>query len=131
VISYSVQIKAPENKAGSAFLRYQSAMLDPMRVSPSWLDVRFSADLANQNILVLVEEWELRAEFDQQLNAAKLEGIVATVEFCNAAPVIHMEEITRKEGIDALALCAKSWCRGSLASDCVEEPIQLAPTKSS
>jgi predicted aconitase len=44
----------------------------------------------------------LREEFDQQHDTEKIKTLVAAIELCGEAPVIHIDEVTREEGIDGL-----------------------------
>jgi quinol monooxygenase YgiN len=80
-------------------------VVGPTRVTPGCLDARLYSDINDQNILVLVEEWGSREEFDQQLDAVKFKTLVAVIEFCSEAPVIRIDEVKRCEGIDALPFC--------------------------
>jgi quinol monooxygenase YgiN len=101
VIVFSMQIIAPE-KARRAVLRTLSAGLGPTRVAPGCLDARLYTDAEREEVLTLVEEWGSREEFDQQLDTGKLNALVATIELCSEAPVIHVDEVTREEGIEGL-----------------------------
>ena len=103
MITFSIQVKAPERKR-TALLRCLSAMVGPTRVSPGCVGARLYADLMDENILVLVEEWESREEFDRQLDPVKLKTLVAAIEFCSEAPVIHIDEVTREDGYRCLTV---------------------------
>jgi quinol monooxygenase YgiN len=104
VIVFSMQIMAPE-KTRKVLLRTLSAALGPTRVAPGCLDARLYADAENEKTLMLVEEWESREEFDEQLDADKVKTLVAAIELSSNAPVLHIDEVTREEGIGALARC--------------------------
>jgi quinol monooxygenase YgiN len=54
--------------------------------------------------LLLVEEWESREKFDRNLDAAKINAIVAAIELSSEAPVVRVDAVQREEGVDALAL---------------------------
>jgi quinol monooxygenase YgiN len=101
VIVFSMRIIAPEN-ARKALLRTLSAGLGPTRVAPGCLDARLYTDAEKGEILTLVEEWGSRDEFDEQLDTGKLKTLVAAIELCSEAPVIHIDEVTRAEGIEGL-----------------------------
>jgi quinol monooxygenase YgiN len=103
VITFSIQVKAPEGKR-TTLLRCLRAMIGPTRVSPGCVGTRLYADLMEEDVLVLVEQWESREEFDRQLDPVKLRTLVAAIEFCSEAPVIHIDEGTRETGIDTLPL---------------------------
>ena len=73
-------------------------MVGPTRVAPGCVGARLYADLMDENILLLVEEWESREEFDRQLDPVKLRTLVAAIEFCSEAPVIHVDEEQGRRG---------------------------------
>jgi quinol monooxygenase YgiN len=98
-----MQIVAPE-KIRKVLLRAICAGLGPTRVAPGCLDAHLYADAEKGRVLMLVEEWESREEFDQQLDAEKLKALVGAIELSSEAPVIHIDEVTREEGIGGLPL---------------------------
>ena len=79
-------------------------MLGPTRVAPGCLDARLYSDLDKRKTLLLVEEWDSRDQFERNLNAAKLNAIVAAIELFSEAPVVRVDTVEREEGVDALAL---------------------------
>jgi quinol monooxygenase YgiN len=78
-------------------------MLGPTRVAPGCLDACLYADIENGKVLKLVEEWESREQFEQQLDTDKLKALVASIELCSVAPVLHIDDVTREEGIKCLS----------------------------
>ncbi|UGA43957.1 putative quinol monooxygenase [Bradyrhizobium quebecense] len=104
VIVFSLQIVAPDERR-TDLLRALGAMLGPTRVAPGCLDARLYSDLARGGILLLIEEWESRAQFEHNLDDAKLNAIVSAIELCHEAPVVRLDTVERTEGIDVLALC--------------------------
>ena len=98
-----MQIVAPDERR-TALLRTLSSMLGPTRVAPGCLDARLYSDLDRRKTLLLVEDWETREQFEQNLDAAKLNAIVAAIELSSEAPVVRVDSVERKEGVDVLAL---------------------------
>jgi quinol monooxygenase YgiN len=103
MIVFSMQIRAADERR-TALLRTLGSMLGPTRVAPGCLDVRLYSNLDKRNTLLLVEEWASRQQFERNLDAAKLNVIVAAIEFSRQAPVIRVDAVERVEGVDALGL---------------------------
>jgi quinol monooxygenase YgiN len=103
LIVFSMQIVAPDEKRTS-LLRTLGSMLGPTRVAPGCQDARLYADLDRRRTLLLVEEWESRELFERNLDAAKINAIVAAIELSSEAPVVRVDTVEREEGVDALAL---------------------------
>jgi quinol monooxygenase YgiN len=102
LIVFSLQIVAPDVRR-TALLRALGAMLGPTRVAPGCLDARLYSDLDGRGILLFVEDWESREQFERNLDAAKLNAIVSTIELCSEAPVVRLDAVERAEGMDVLA----------------------------
>ena len=98
-----MQIVAPDEKR-TALLRTLGSMLGPTRVSPGCQDARLYSYLDRRKTLLLVEEWESRELFERNLDAAKINAIVAAIELSSEAPVVRVDAVEREEGVDALAL---------------------------
>jgi quinol monooxygenase YgiN len=103
LIVFSIQIVAPDEKR-TALLRALGSMLGPTRFAPGCQDARLYSDLDRRKTLLLVEEWESREQFDRNLDAAKINAIVAAIELSSEAPVVRVDAVEREEGVDALAL---------------------------
>jgi quinol monooxygenase YgiN len=103
LIVFSLQIVAPDERR-PVLLRTLAAMLGPTSVAPGCLEARLYSDLAPRHALLLVEGWDSREQFEQNLDAAKLNAIVAAIELSSEAPVVRIDTVERREGIDVLAL---------------------------
>ena len=100
---FSLQIVAPDERR-TVLLRALGSMLGPTRVTPGCLDARLYSDLDGRKTLLLVEDWESREQFERNLDAAKLNAIVAVIELSSEAPVVRVDTVEREEGVDVLAL---------------------------
>jgi quinol monooxygenase YgiN len=87
LIVFSIQIVAPDERR-TTLLRTLGSMLGPTRVAPGCLNVRLYADLDKRKTLLLVEEWQTRQQFERNLDAEKLNAIVAAIELSNEPPVV-------------------------------------------
>jgi quinol monooxygenase YgiN len=103
LIVFSLQIVTPDERR-TVLLRALGAMLGPTRAAPGCLDARLYSDLDRRKTLLLVEDWESREQFERNLDAAKLNAIVAAIELSSEAPVVRVDTLEREEGVDVLAL---------------------------
>ncbi|UFX49215.1 antibiotic biosynthesis monooxygenase [Bradyrhizobium sp. 41S5] len=100
---FSLEIMAPD-RVRTALLRTLGSVLEPTRVAPGCRSVRLFADLDRRKALVLVEEWELREQFERNLDASKLNAIVGAIELSGEPPVVRIDTVEREEGVDVLGL---------------------------
>jgi quinol monooxygenase YgiN len=101
LIVFSLQIIAPDERR-TILLRTLVAMLGPTRVAPGCLEARLYSDLDRRKTLLLVEDWDSREQFERNLDAAKLNAIVAAIELSSEAPVGRIDTVERREGTDGL-----------------------------
>jgi quinol monooxygenase YgiN len=102
VIVFSMQIVAPDEKR-TAILRTLGSLLGPTRAAAGCMEAQLYGDLDRRKTMFFVEEWESREHFERNLDAAKLNTIVAAIELSDEAPVIRMDSVEREEGVGSLA----------------------------
>jgi quinol monooxygenase YgiN len=103
LIVFSMQIVVPDQMR-TALLRTIGSILEPTRVAPGCLSAHLYAELDKRKTLLLVEEWGSRDQFERNLDAEKLNAIVAAIELSSEAPVVRVDTVEREEGVDTLAL---------------------------
>jgi quinol monooxygenase YgiN len=103
LIVFSMQIVAPDEKR-TAILRTLGSLLGPTRVAAGCMQAQLYADLDKHKILLLVEEWGSREQFEHNLDTAKINVIVAAIELSYEAPVVRVDSVEREEGVDILAV---------------------------
>jgi quinol monooxygenase YgiN len=103
LIVFSMQIVAPDEKR-AVIVRTLGSLLGPTRAAAGCMQAQLYADLDKRRTLLFVEEWESREHFEHNLDMAKLNAIVAAIELCSEAPVVHIDSVLREEGVDTLAL---------------------------
>jgi quinol monooxygenase YgiN len=101
VIVFSLRLKTPPEKR-TGILRALGALLGPTRAAPGCLNARLLVDLDDIQGIVLAEEWESRGQFEMQMDADKLNTLVAVIELSNEAPIVHIDSVAREEGIGIL-----------------------------
>ena len=89
MIVFSMQIVAPDERR-TDILRTLGSLLGPTRAAAGCMQAQLYADLDKRKTLLLVEEWESREQFERNLDATKLNTIVAAIELSNEAPVIRV-----------------------------------------
>lgn len=97
-----MQIVAPDEMR-AALLRTLGSLLGPTRAAPGCMDARLYCDFDKRKSLLLIEEWETREQFELNLDANKLNTIVAAIELSSEAPVVHVDAVERQEGVETLA----------------------------
>ena len=103
MIVFSMQIVAPDERR-TAILRTLGSLLGPTRAAAGCKQAQLYADLDKRQTLLFVEEWESREQFENNLDTAKLNTIVAAIELSSELPVVHVDSVVREEGVDTLAL---------------------------
>lgn len=101
MIVFSMRIVTSDDQR-TALLRTLGSVLGPTRVTPGCLDARLYAELDDGKGMVLVEEWETREQFDEQLDDEKLKRLVAAIELSSEAPVVRIDTVRREEGVETL-----------------------------
>jgi quinol monooxygenase YgiN len=101
LIVFSLQIIAPDERR-TVLLRTLAAMLGPTRAAPGCLAARLYSDLDPRKTLLLVEDWDSREQFERNFDAVKLNAIVAAIELSSEAPVVRIDTVERREGMDVL-----------------------------
>jgi quinol monooxygenase YgiN len=101
VIVFSLQIIAPDERR-TILLRTLVAMLGPTRVAPGCLEAHLYSDLDRRKTVLLVEDWDSREQFERNLDSAKLNAIVAAIELSSEPPVVRIDTVERREGMDGL-----------------------------
>src|SRR5271154_3803279 len=98
-----MQIVAPDEKR-TTILRTLSSLLGPTRAAAGCRQARLYADLDKRKTVLMVEEWETREQFERNLDAVKLNTLVAAIELSSEAPVVWVDSVERQEGVDTLAI---------------------------
>src|SRR5260221_10813414 len=96
-----MQIVAPDEKR-TEILRTLGSLLGPTRAAAGCMQAQLYADLDKRKTLLLVEEWESREQFERNLDATKLNTIVAAIELSSEAPVVRVDTVERREGMGGL-----------------------------
>jgi quinol monooxygenase YgiN len=104
LIVFSLQIVTLDERR-AVLMRALAAMIGPTSVAPGCLEARLYSDPLNRRKgLLLVEDWDSREQFERNLDAAKLNAIVAAIELSSEAPVVRLDTVERREGMDVLML---------------------------
>jgi quinol monooxygenase YgiN len=102
VIVFSMQIVAPDEHR-ITILRTLGQLLGPTRAAAGCVQAHLYVELDKRERLFLVEEWESREQFERNLDAAKLNTIVAAIELSSEAPMVRLDSVVREQGVETLA----------------------------
>jgi quinol monooxygenase YgiN len=102
LIVFSLQIVTPDERR-TILMSALAAMIGPTGVAPGCLEARLYSDPLNRRkALLMVEEWDSREQFERNLDAAKLNAIVAAIELSSEAPIVRVDAVERREGMEVL-----------------------------
>ena len=73
-----------------------------IRIENGCASCDFYQDLANDNIFLLLEEWESRADLERHIRSEEYRHILALIELSSAPPIIKFNTVTREEGIETI-----------------------------
>ena len=91
-------------KSRSQVVSTLTAQRGPLRVQPGCLRCDLYQDIENRDAITLVEEWESQTELDFRLRSEEYRAILATIELAQEQPVIHFDTVTRRAGLEIVAL---------------------------
>jgi len=93
-------VTAPSRRMGVKALI--EALLAPTRVEPGCESCRLYEDSGDAGTLTLVEEWSSQDALHCHLQSDARKSLIATMEMSSVAPVIHLDTIVRREGLEAI-----------------------------
>jgi quinol monooxygenase YgiN len=102
VISTLRIVTAPHS--GADVIRTLVAQLGPTRVQPGCIRCDLYRDAENHGAIALVEEWASQADLDRRLRSEDYRAVLAAIELAKEPPVIHFDTVTRRAGLEIVAL---------------------------
>jgi quinol monooxygenase YgiN len=91
-------------KTRSSVLKIMRAVLGPTRAAPGCLAARLYSSAEKSKAILLLEEWQSRADFELSLYPAKINAIIAAIELSIQPPIVRLDTVGRREGLDGLAI---------------------------
>lgn len=113
VFSLRVSIAPAQRQAVAALI---DPLLAPTRVEPGCESCRLYVDRHDTGSLTLVEEWSSQAALDRHLQSDARKSLIAMMELSSVTPVVHVDTIMRREGLEAFAAALARGTSGPIAT---------------
>ena len=97
--SFLAKVPAKKLQAATTDLR---AILEPVRVEPGCLGCHLLRDLEDANVLLLVQEWETRADLTRHLRSERARTLLLILEAAGKPPEISFDTISERDGIEVI-----------------------------
>ena len=102
MIQASLRIVAPAGRRDEIVQTFRS-LLEPTEVKHGCLGCRLYQDVADENALTYVEEWQTHEDFERHVRSKQYRKHLALVDLSTAPPEIKFHTISETSGIDYLA----------------------------
>jgi quinol monooxygenase YgiN len=80
-------------------------ILEWTRALPGCLGCELSADVEDEDVLVLVEEWQTQAHLEARLRHDSLRVVLAALDCAVDSPRVRFETVGETKGIELVAAC--------------------------
>ena len=102
MIQASLRIVAPAGKRDEIVRTFRS-LLEPTEVKHGCLGCRFYQDVADENALTYVEEWQTQEDLERHLRSDQYRKLLALIDLSTAPPELRFHTISETSGIEYLA----------------------------
>ena len=83
-------------------LEMVKALREPTRAEPGCVDCNVYQDLHDENLIVLEEVWESRADLDRHIRSHRYRHVLALMEMASTPPEIRFDTISHRAGIEVV-----------------------------
>jgi quinol monooxygenase YgiN len=77
-------------------------LLERIRAESGCLSCNIYQDMSNENTLLLLEEWESRADLERHICSEEYRHILTLIELSRETPEIRFNTISIEEGMEAI-----------------------------
>jgi len=109
----------------TAFRRF----IEPTLVQPGCLGYRCLQDVQDQNLLVIEEQWNSKAEVAKHVRSAEYRRFLTLLESATEAPTVEFHDVARTSGLEAIEdmranTCSRrdGFCRPTTANE-TQRPV--------
>ena len=99
MIIATLRIKIPPERRKD-FLTSVRLLLGPTQILPGCLSCRCYQDIEDPDAMLLVEEWESRADLEDHIASEKYRIILSLMELSAKFPEIKFNTVSRAKGIE-------------------------------
>lgn len=84
------------------FLEALRGMLEPVRLEPGCESFFLCQDYEDENICILVEEWNRKEDFDRHLRTHDYKNLLVLMDLLSEPPEIKINIVSRSAGMEYL-----------------------------
>jgi quinol monooxygenase YgiN len=77
-------------------------LLGPVRVEPGCVACQLYQEVANEDVLLYVEEWETPEQLERHMRSARYERLLALMEASAQPPVLRYHTVSAARGLEYL-----------------------------
>jgi quinol monooxygenase YgiN len=100
VVSTLRILTAPQSRA--KVVRTLTAQLGPTRVQPGCHQCDLYQDVADADVITLIEQWESQADLDHRLGSEEYRAVLGAIELSREQPEVHFDTVTRRGGLEVV-----------------------------
>jgi quinol monooxygenase YgiN len=108
MIISTLRIVVPPAKRNEV-VRTLNSLLGPTRVQPGCISCRIYSEVEDNNVLILLEEWDSQADVDRHLRSDHYKKVLAVMDMSNIQPEIKFNTISNTKGMEAIEVARKKW----------------------
>lgn len=90
-------------------VRTLNSILGPTRVQPGCIGCHIYSEVEDQNVLILLEEWNSQTDVDSHLRSNHYRKVLALMEMSNTQPEIKFNSISDTKGMEVIEAARKEW----------------------
>ena len=102
MIQASLRIVAPAEKREEIVHTFRS-LLEPTEVKHGCLGCHFYQDVADENALTYVEQWQTQEDFERHVRSDQYRKHLALIDLSTSPPELKFHTISETSGIEYLA----------------------------
>ena len=101
MIAATLKIELPSHRRVDV-LELLKSLREPTRAEPGCVDCHVYQDLHDENVIVLEEVWESRADLDRHIRSHRYRYILALMETASKPPEIRFHTISHTAGMEVV-----------------------------
>ncbi len=102
MIQASLRLVAPAERRDEIVQTFRS-LVGPTEVKGGCLGCRFYQDVADENALTYVEDWQTQEDLQPHLRSEQYRKLLALIDLSTAPPELRFHTISETSGIEYLA----------------------------
>ena len=101
MIAATLKIELTSHERGEV-LELVKSLREPTRAEPGCVDCYVYQDLHDENLIILEEVWESRADLDRHIRSHRYRYILALMETASKPPEVRFHTISHTAGMEVV-----------------------------